>query len=367
MRTKLLLATLLAATTLVLVPSSAQAASRVNATNEFGTAQADPTYATKLTLRGSGFQSIRNGHGGVYVFFGTTQGQWRPSKGGQTGTNYLYVPDSEAKNNQGYQRFIAFPGSDTASSAQGVIKADGSWSTTITIPGAKFNAVDRNGRPAPVDCLKVTCGIITLGAHGVKNAQNESFTPVRFTKLYDSAPEEPAADPTGTPTPGTGQPATTPPTTVDNSAVEATAVVDHETAVVGRVLTFSGSGFTPGEQVTASFDSGKAAVGPLPAGPSGEVGGVLQLPLDLKAGTHTLRLSGAASGKQADVNFPVAADPDAAVTPVAAEDDSDGLPAWAGWTFLGVAVLVLGAAAFFALRRFRGLRQNGQQEAVHAS
>ena len=162
MRTRIpaaLLATLLAALTVVLVPSGAEAAARITATNEFGKAQADTTYATKLTLRARGFQSIRNGHGGIYVFFGTVKGTWRPSQGGQTGRDYLYVPDSEAKNNAGYQRFIAFPGSDTAASANGgTVSAAGRWSTTITVPGATFQAVDRDGGTRTVDCRKVTCG-----------------------------------------------------------------------------------------------------------------------------------------------------------------------------------------------------------------
>ncbi|RNL62999.1 hypothetical protein EFK50_14890 [Nocardioides marmoriginsengisoli] len=370
MRTRILITAGIVAAATLLIPGSAEAAARVTATNEFGTAQADPTYATTLTLRGKGFQSIKNGHGGVYVFFGTVKGTWRPSKGGQTGTDYLYVPDSEAKNNQGYQRFIAFPGSDTAASAQGILKADGSWSTTITVPGAKFNAVDRDGKAVAVDCLKVTCGIITIGAHGVKNARNESFSPVRFAKIYDRAPTTTAPTTTG--------PTTTAPTTGattaaapqagvaprSQSAAKPVAAVDQDTAVVGRVLSFTGTGFTPGEQVTASFDDGRAAVGPLAAGPSGEVAGVLQLPAEVRSGTHTLRLTGAASSTRADVNFPIrAAEPTAA----ADESDDSGLPAWAGWTFLGTAVLVLGAAVLFAVRRISGVRRRAEQGAAHAS
>lgn len=349
MRFKILLAAGLVAVA-TLVPSSAEAAARVAVSNEFGKAQADPTYATALTLRGNGFQSIKNGHGGVYVFFGTVKGTWRPSQGGQTGTNYLYVPDSEAKNNAGYQRFIAFPGSDTAGSAQGVIKADGSWSATITVPGAKFNAVDRDGKAVSVDCLKVTCGIITIGAHGVKNARNESFSPVQFTKIYDTAP---SADATETPGALSTQPPATKPAPTSRPAGVPTAAVDPDTAVLGRVMSFTGAGFTPGEQVTASFDDGKAAVGPLAAGSSGEIAGVLQLPVGIRSGTHTLRLTGAASGVRVDINFPIRADSSTLTTVPATAEDS-GPPDWAGWTFLGAAGLVLVGAAFFAVRRIRG-------------
>ena len=79
----------------------------------------DPTYATTLRVSGSGFQSVKGGHGGIYVFFGTVTAGWQPSRGGATGKDYFYVPDSEAKNNQGFQKYVAFPGSDTASSANG--------------------------------------------------------------------------------------------------------------------------------------------------------------------------------------------------------------------------------------------------------
>ena len=57
------------------------AAAASTSTNDQGAAVIDPTYATSLTVRGSGFQSVQNGHGGVYVFFGTVSGGWRPSAG----------------------------------------------------------------------------------------------------------------------------------------------------------------------------------------------------------------------------------------------------------------------------------------------
>src|SRR5690606_12663304 len=106
-------------------------------------------------------------------------GSWAPSRGGVTGEDYLYVPDSESKDNQGYQRFVAFPGSETEYAANGgEVAADGSWSVSMSIPGPTFAAVDRTGATRTVDCTDVTCGILTIGAHGVTNANNESFTPV---------------------------------------------------------------------------------------------------------------------------------------------------------------------------------------------
>lgn len=367
MRTRTLLTIAALATGAVLIPAPAQAASRVSVSNDQGTAKADPKYATTLKLNGSGFQSIKGGHGGIYVFFGTVSGAWQPSKGGQVGTNYRYVPDSESKNNQGFQRFVAFPGSDTADAANGgTIKANGSWSAQITVPGATFKTVNRAGKVIEVDCLTSTCGIITVGAHGVKNANNETFTPVTFGTLQQSSKpttQESAAAPT---TGDTAAPVAETPTTKSVNPAKAVATVDRGTAVVGRVLSFTGTGFLPGEQVIATLDDGRAAVGPLSAGPSGEIAGVLQLPDGTQAGTHVLRLTGAASGAKPTVNFPIAADTTAAVVA-----DDDGLPGWVPFAFLALAILALLSAVTFASLRFRTIRKRRKAapatgEAAHA-
>ncbi|MFC6345135.1 hypothetical protein ACFP8W_24345, partial [Nocardioides hankookensis] len=210
MARRLILAALAAAA--LLVPTPAYAGSRVSVTP--GTI--DPTYATTLKVSGTGFQSIQGGHGGIYVFFGTVTPGWQPSEGGVTGQDYYYVPDSESKANQGFQRFVAFPGSDTASSANGgTMSASGGWSTQIVVPGATFQTYDRAGKVHTVDCRTVTCGVITVGAHGITNAHNETFTPVQVgtsgTTSSPSATATPtdgstaAADPTA---PATARPST---------------------------------------------------------------------------------------------------------------------------------------------------------------
>jgi hypothetical protein len=361
MRARALLTVAAIAATVLLVPAPAQAAARVSVENDDGAAKVDPTYATTIRVSGSGFQSIKGGHGGIYVFFGTVKGTWQPSKGGQVGTNYSYVPDSESKNNQGYQRFVAFPGSDTAAAANGgTIKTDGTWSTELTVPGATFKTVDRDGDVVTVDCRKVTCGVMTIGAHGVKNAKNETFTPVSFAPLDQSAAstaEETASAPTtaaATPSGAAAAPAAVTPTAAAPvKAADATAAVDTGTAVVGRVLSFTGNGFLPGEQVVATLDDGRAAVGPLSAGPSGEIAGVIQLPRGTTAGTHVLRLMGAASGATPTVNFPIAADPSTTV----ADADADGLPGWAPFAFVALGIVALLIAATFAALRFRAIRR----------
>lgn len=138
---------------------------------------------SKLELSGSGFQSVQGGFGGIYVLFGWVDdagGGWKPSNGGKTGQNYRYVYDDESKPT-GFQLFVTFPGSSTAAAANGgELASDGTWSGTIRVPGARFTTYDRSQNETTVDCTEVQCGIITIGAHGVVNAGNETFTPVDF-------------------------------------------------------------------------------------------------------------------------------------------------------------------------------------------
>ncbi|WP_232680957.1 hypothetical protein [Nocardioides sp. R-C-SC26] len=345
-----LLCVLLLAATMA-TPAPAQAQGRVSVSNDRGSAVADLTYRTTLTVRGSGFQVVRGGFGGAYVMFGWVSDprgdSWRPSRGGLTGEDYQYIPDAEdAADNQGYLKYVAFPGSSTAGEAATVLSDRGSFSLDLVVPGPVFQSVDRDGDLAEVDCRRVSCGIITVGAHGVKNATNESFTPVRFGTVYDSAPDTAptaSASPGGTgdaPAASPGNDPTTPPApaTPDPAAGAPSVAVDRATAVAGRAMAFVGRGFQPGEQVNAVLDDGVAGLGPLVAGASGEVAGVLQLPADLAVGTHELRMSGAASGISASELFPVAGGD--VTAPAPGDEDAE----IASWIFLGAGVVALLAA-----------------------
>ena len=277
------------------VPLVAHAAAGVTVSNAQGDATADPDYATELTLRGSGFQSIQNGFGGVYVLFGWVDdprgGSWKPSSGGVVGADFRYVPDSESQDNQGFQRFVAFPGSETEGAAHAVMAADGSWSVSMVIPAAVFESKDRNGSTSSVDCREQTCGIITIGAHGVKNANNETFTPITFAAPAAGGGTDAAA--------------------AADEPVQALGTLRvglaSPTVDAGTSVAFTGQGFTPGEQVVATLDNGLVSVGPLAAGAQGEVAGVLPVPRDVRGGTHLVTLTGAASGgvAQAEVTIVV--------------------------------------------------------------
>lgn len=303
----------------VTATAPAHAQGRVTVTGPDGGAVVDPTYATTLTVRGSGFQAVQGGHGGVYVFFGHVRDGWRPSQGGRTGEDYFYVPDSESRDNQGFQQFVSFPGSDTSSSAQGTMSRAGAWSVTLTVPGAVFEAFDRSGGSRSIDCREVTCGVITVGAHGVSNATNETFTPVRVEELYDA--DEPTA--AGEPTTVAGAELTEPPTEEGEESagrrtrsMAAALEVDRESAVAGHVLPFSAVGLASGRQYSLVLDDGVAGAGPFVASADGSLTGVLTLPADLGPGTHVLRLWAGGGAEAPEVSFAVQPAAAAVVDPV---------------------------------------------------
>ncbi|AOX46289.1 hypothetical protein [Microbacterium sp. BH-3-3-3] len=337
-------ALVVAASVVAVTDAPAWAAGSVSVTGPSGSASVDADYATEVTVSGSGFQSIPNGFGGIYVLFGWVDdaggGSWRPSAGGVVGEDYRYVPDAESAENNGYQRFLAFPGSQTESSANGTLGADGSWSIGMVIPGAVFESQDREGRISEVDCRRVTCGIITIGAHGVKNANNETFTPLSFQA---AAPAES--------TPAESAPAGSAP-----AAAGAVRVgVEAGSVVAGSSIVFTGQGFTPGEQIVAALDGGLTAVGPLTAGTQGEVAAALPVPRDIRDGTHLITLRGAGSGGVAEAEVSVTGGTSATVaetTPV--------VPTWAIVVLLACIVLSMAlvvTSVITALVRARARRR----------
>ncbi|MDV8001041.1 hypothetical protein [Rhodococcus sp. IEGM 1408] len=385
----------------VLTATPAYAAARLSASSSLGGATAATSGATTFTVTGSGYQAIDGGFGGVYVGFGWVNGSgWGPSNGGATGRTYDYVPDEQSRSNNGYQAFVAFPGSSTAGEAQGTMGSDGSFRVSLTVPGPTFTGA--GGKK--IDCTKVTCGFLTWGAHGVRNGANESFTPVTFQG--GTAPAAPAAEAAaggagvanapaadaqagrpaaagraaprsrvsasaqGSPAPAAGSagqqsgdaagasgsdaetggdsPADGAPLAVAggiSSTITALIEVDRKAARPGGAMGFAAAGFWPGEQVYVVLGDGDAAVGPVTAGVDGEVAGVLSLPEDIEPGTHEIRAAGAGSGLEAAERFPVRTD----IAPAAS---TSGLRNSAGWIFLVLAALaLLGAAAFLVHRR----------------
>jgi hypothetical protein len=350
-----------AAAVQLFLAAPATAAAGVTVTNEFGTAQADLTYSTELTVTGRGFQSVAGGFGGIYVLFGWVDDGWRPSQGGATGSDYRYVPDSESADNAGFQRFVAFPGSDTAASANGgTLADDGSWQVQLVVPGPTFQSLDRDGAAVTVDCREVTCGVITVGAHGVANAANETFTPVSFADLYAEAPagappadDDPAAAPSASAAPSAGSAPAAAPT---GPPAAPSASIDPTTAVAGRVLSFTGTGLVAGEQVLATLDDGLASVGPLLVSAQGTVAGLLELPSSLPGGNHELRLLGTTTGGLPTLTFAVESDAGALTVQEAAAAQPTR-PSSAALAFFFLAALVFFVVLTAAVTRARTRRR----------
>ncbi|ASR35575.1 hypothetical protein BAY61_11860 [Prauserella marina] len=315
---------------------------------------ADPDYATVVDVRGSGFQSVQGGHGGVYVLFGWVSdpaGGWQPSQGGAAGSTYKYVQDSESKNNNGFQRYLAFPGSDTGDSANGVVAADGTWATQLVIPGARFPAVDRAGNTTQVDCTQVRCGVITIGAHGVVSPDNETFTPIDFAAPGQAAPEpEPSSERSET-------------TSVKPPAKPVVKAENTETTA-GEDVEVTGTGFRPGENVAVTLHSEPVSLPQARAGEDGKFSYTATIPRDTEAGEHRLVFAGEQSTVEISVELSVRASPvqapstsQAAPEPRAQETGEKGNALLIA-VLVGGAILLVVAAVAIVVRSRRGTREN---------
>lgn len=367
MSRRILAALLLVAGVVLGTTAPAHAAASVSVSGPDGSASAAPDTATTVTVSGRGFTAIKSGFGGIYVAFGwvadPSRGTWRPSRGGITGEDYRYVPDTEDRENAGRLRYVAFPGSSTAAEANGgTLSEAGDFRVQLTIPGARFTSTDRSGANVAVDCTEVQCGVITFGAHGVANADNETFTPVRFSAPASGTSPSSTTDEADAPQPSAATtpqpPGAQPVTTVPDGDIRLS--IDAATSMAGRVMTFTAVGLRPGEQVLVRLDDGVAAAGPFTAGTSGDVAGMIELPGDLAAGTHELHLTAAASGRATTTNFAVRAGDtagDAEVAPVASGSSGGG--DIAGWIFLGASGTVLLAVLVWRLLAMRRTRTTG--------
>ena len=371
----------LAATTLAfggLVASAepASAAPRVSVTvaDRSGlSGVADSTYLTEVRVSGSGFQSIKNGFGGIYVLFGWADSSWRPSQGGRTGVDYRYVYDDET-NPVGYQLFVAFPGSSTEYAANGGhIAEDGSWSATMRIPGPRFQAYDRSGNVSTVDCTQVQCGIMTIGAHGVINANNESFTPISFQSIYGAGDGKRIISSTGTPTAVAptvvgGRPAVIP------AALDAAALGAEQsggvTVEAGRTrLTLTVPGADPDAWLGVTFYSEPLFAGWYQPSSQGLID--VDLPENLADGAHRLVVVTSDDVLVGWADFektaPAAATPEAIDEPTAAAPVSAADLTGLWIAVIAVAVVAVAAVAFFIIVLLRSRRARPETPGGEAS
>jgi hypothetical protein len=137
-----------------------------------------PLEGAELALTGSGFTKGSNGSG-LYALYGYVARY--PSQGGAAGDGYDYVPGGGSSGQEG-QLFVTWPDNASTGAAANAT-FDGTTSAGFSATGIRAAASFTGQSGATVDCLdgSVQCGVITIGAHGGRDAGLETFTPVFFT------------------------------------------------------------------------------------------------------------------------------------------------------------------------------------------
>ncbi|MEU8801533.1 hypothetical protein, partial [Spirillospora sp. NPDC048819] len=136
---------------LVIAPQPAFAASvRVSPTTGL-----DPGGQT-ITVRGSGFEAVRNNKFGVYVVFGPRGPDWVSNSNAYLAATWVH------------------PGG-SGGGGQAPMSASGGFSVSLPV---KARYTDGNGKK--VDCLKTRCYVITMAAHGAPDRSQDTFTPISF-------------------------------------------------------------------------------------------------------------------------------------------------------------------------------------------
>ncbi|MHA7133438.1 HtaA domain-containing protein [Oerskovia turbata] len=149
-----------------------------------------PVDGASLTVTGRGFTKNTN-EAGVYVLFGYMV--TAPSAGATAGSGYDFSPGGGASGQDG-QMFVAWPGnSETGAAATAVFTSTTGGEFSASGLFAKGRFTGQSG--AAVDCLdgSVVCGVLTIGAHGGRDAALETFTPVYFAG--QKIPEGPVVPP----------------------------------------------------------------------------------------------------------------------------------------------------------------------------
>lgn len=149
------------------------------------TSDLDPAGAS-ITVTGRGFDPNRNNGVGIYAVFGPRSPEfWRDAN--------LY----------GAAKWIHPRAS--ASPGQAPMAPDGSFTVTLEVTG---RYTDGNG--TAVDCVRTTCYVITMAAHGVADRSQDTFTELRFRGGTTPTPTTPPVTPGPSPTVPAGTPATAP-------------------------------------------------------------------------------------------------------------------------------------------------------------
>ncbi|MFZ6004257.1 MAG: prenyltransferase/squalene oxidase repeat-containing protein [Actinomycetota bacterium] len=179
-------------------------------------------------------------------------------------------------------------------------------------------------------------GIATLERDGFRRATGQAVLALDLPAYSEigAEPIDPAALAPCAPVP------TTAPPSAPTATASATSVV------LGGSTTVSGSGFTPGEQVTITLHSTPVLLATVVADGEGRVTKAVTIPTDLEVGEHRIELVGLTSGVRASIEIEVLG------TEVAGRGT---LPATgrasAASVALAVALLLAGATLIGAARR----------------
>lgn len=206
----------------------------------------------------------------------------------------------------------------------GVLVSAGSGATTWE----GYYAVGGSATDATVDQLSFRVSTSAPTADGIGYQTGIPAAPATAGQGYlfsgigysvsESAPPQPTAPPVIPPTP--------------DPAPDATIQLGAAPVETGGTVSFDLDGFLPYENVGAVVYSTPVFLGWLQADATGRVTGTLALPAGLEAGTHTLQLTGAASGFVASGSFVLLA---------LAASGADTTALWLGIALLGTGGVLL--------------------------
>ena len=127
---------------------------------------------------------------------------------------------------------------------------------------------------------------------------------------------------------------------------------DGNAVVQGQTVTFTGTGFTPGESVTGTVHSQPVNLGTVAADAQGNVSFTWNVPAGFAPGEHTVTLKGETSKRAVQATFTVVAAPAPPQDGLASTGTSTaGL--WGGSLIL----VLLGAGVVLGNRRRAGLHK----------
>lgn len=199
------------------------------------------------------------------------------------------------------------------------------WSVQLTVPATT----------PPADTYMVCVWTADVGVNipnGDLGCESVTVLPAPTDTSTPTPSATPSASPSSSSTPST--PASTTPSTPASTQPTPAVKLASTTSTPGGTVSFTGSGFTPGEKVNVIAHSTPVLLGSVTANASGAVSGSVRLPASFPVGAHTLELQGVTSGAAVSASFTVGTVPSAA---------TDMVPRTTG-TAQGAALLVLLAA-----------------------